>query len=294
MRNLTICDMHCDTATKLYDNNIDLDPSTIANMQFFAVFISPEYYQNPKERCFNVINYMYNQFLKNRDKIKFCKNSFDLENKNINAFLTIEGGEAIKTIDDLEMFYDLGIRMVTLTWNFDNHIAGANGSITGLTPFGKKMVKKMNELGMIVDLSHSSEKTFFDVCKITKKPIILSHSNSYTLCPHQRNITDAQFEEIKRLGGCVGINFYPPFLTEKKTADIYDIVSHIEYFLSLGGENNIGIGSDIDGIDTIAQGINSIKDVDKIFNILASKGVSDEIIKKIAYKNIYRVMSICL
>ncbi len=294
MKDLPICDMHCDTATKLFDNSSNLDLSTIADTQFFAVFISPKYYKAPKERCFNVINYMYNEFLNNRDKINLCKNFSDLENRNVNAFLTIEGGEVIKSLNDLEMLYDMGVRMLTLTWNFDNHIAGANGSKTGLTPFGEEIIRKMNELGMIIDLSHSSEKTFFDVCKITKKPIVLSHSNSYSLCPHQRNITDRQFEEIKRLDGCVGINFYPPFLTKKKTADIYDIVSHIEYFLSLGGENNIGIGSDIDGIDTIAQGINSIKDVDKIFNILALNGVSDEIIEKIAYKNIYRVISICL
>lgn len=294
MKDLTICDMHCDTATKMYDNKLNLDTSPLALTQFFAVFVSPKYYQNPKKRCFDVINYLYNEFLKNSDKIKLCKSFSDLDKLKTNAFLTIEGGEPITYLEDLKTFYDLGVRMLTLIWNNDNHIGGANGSDKGLSEFGKRLIPAMNDIGMIIDLSHSSQKTFFDACEISKKPVVLSHSNSYSLCPHPRNITDEQFEEIKRLNGCVGINFYPPFLTEKKSANIYDIVSHIEYFLSLGGENNIGIGSDFDGIDTIADGIKSIKDTYKIFNILSSKGISDEIIKKIAYKNIYRVLSICL
>lgn len=294
MKDLTICDMHCDTATKLFDNNMNLDSETIAHTQFFAVFLSPEYYKNPKKRCFDVINYMYNEFLNKSEKIKLCRNFKELDKRKNNAFLTIEGGEAITSVEDLKTFYDLGIRLLTLTWNNDNHIGGANGSLMGLTDFGRILIPAMNDIGMIVDLSHSSEKTFFDTCEISKKPVVLSHSNSYSLCPHQRNITDEQFNEIKRLGGLVGINFYPPFLTQKKSANIYDIISHIEYFLSLGGENNIGIGSDLDGIDTIADGIETIKDTDKIFNILSSRGISDEIIKKIAYKNIYRVLSICL
>lgn len=294
MKKMTVCDLHCDTASKLFDNKLELDFDFLSKIQFFAVFISPKYYSCPKKRCFDVINYMYNEFLKNNDKIKFCKSISDLHDKKVNAFLSIEGGEAITDLNDLETFYDLGVRMMTLTWNNDNHIASANGSSRGLSDFGKKLILKMNDIGMIIDLSHSGEKTFFDVCKISKKPVILSHSNSYSICRHQRNISDRQFYEIKRLNGLTGINFYPPFLSENKSADIYDIVSHIEYFLSLGGENNIGIGSDFDGIDSIANGINSAKDIYKIFNLLSSRGVSDEVIKKIAYKNILRVMSICL
>ena len=294
MKNLTICDMHCDTATKIYDNNEKLSLTDIFYTQFFAIFIAPEYYNSPQKRFFDVLNNTYNEFLKNSDKIKFCKTLSDIEKDKINAFLSAEGGEIITDLKLLEILYTLGIRMLTLTWNNDNLIGGANGSSMGLTPFGEEVVKKMNELGIIIDLSHASEKTFFDVCKLSKKPIVLSHSNSYSICPHPRNITDAQFEEIKRINGCVVINFYPPFLNKNKTATIYDIVAHIEYFLSLGGENNIGIGSDFDGTDYLADGIASTKDIYKIFDILASKGVCDDILKKIAYKNIYRVMGICL
>ena len=294
MRNFTLCDMHCDTATKIYDNNENLFFPSIPYTQFFAVFISPEYYNSPKERFFNVINNMYNEFLKNSQKIKFCKLLSDIENNKLNAFLSIEGGEIIDNLNSLEMLYHLGIRMITLTWNNDNQIGGANGSSNGLTPFGEDVVRKMNELGIIIDLSHASEKTFFDACKISTRPVVLSHSNSHSICPNPRNITDTQFEEIKKLNGCVGINFYPQFLNNKRSATIYDIIEHIEYFLSLDGENNIGIGSDFDGMDCLTKGVESIRDVYKIFDILSSRGVQDETLKKIAYKNIYRVMGICL
>lgn len=309
MKNLTVCDMHCDTLTKAFDKKKSLFSNSLnvnlknlnqyhSYTQFFAVFISPQYYSNPKKRCFDVINYMYNQIHKNHKKITICKNLDDINkaisDNKISALLSIEGGEAIKELDDLELFYDLGIRMLTLTWNFDNHIAGTNGSNVGLSLFGKSVIKKMNKLGIIIDLSHSSIKTFFDVLEITDKPVVLSHSNSYTICPHQRNITDEQFKVLKQNNGCVGINFYPDFLTNSKKAEIFDIVAHIEYFLSLGGEDNISIGSDFDGIDYIATGIKSPTDVYKIFNLLSQRGISDEVIEKIAYKNIYRIIGICL
>ena len=149
MKNLTICDMHCDTLTTAYDlgkslfsNNLNVSIKKLKKYksytQFFAVFISPKYYSCPQKRCFEVINYMYNQFLKYSDEISLCK-SIDDTNK-ISAFLSIEGGEAVQNLDDLKTFYDMGVRMLTLTWNFDNHIAGANGSEKGLSVFGSILV----------------------------------------------------------------------------------------------------------------------------------------------------------
>lgn len=294
MKNFYVCDMHCDTPSVLFDNASEADFSVFSNTQFFACFISPKYYDKPKERCLMLMNNFKKIISKNNDKIKLCRSFSDIGKKKINAFLSVEGGECIKSLNDLKYFYNLGIRLLTLTWNFDNQIGGANGSVKGLSDFGKKLIPAMNEMGMIADLSHSGEKTFFDAVDICKKPFVLSHSNSYSLCPHQRNITDSQFKELIKIGGCVGINFYPPFLTKNKTADIYDVVSHIEHFLSLGGENNIGIGSDFDGIDCVADGLSSARDIGKIFDILSSHGVSDEIIEKIAYKNVFRILRICL
>lgn len=294
MKDFYLCDMHCDAPTVLLDTGSKTDFSHSADIQIFAVFIAPEYYGNPKKRCVDVINNFKGIISQSGGKIGLCRSVSDICGEKVNAFLSIEGGECIKSADDLKFFYDLGVRLLTLTWNNDNQIGGANGSKKGLTAFGKELISLMNDIGMIIDLSHSSEQVFLDTAEISAKPFVLSHSNSYSLCPHPRNVTDRQFKELVKIGGCVGINFYPPFLKEIGVADIYDVASHIEHFLSLGGENSIALGSDFDGIDYAADGIQSIHDSIKLFDILSSHGVSDEIIEKIAYKNVRRILSICL
>ena len=305
MYDFPICDLHCDTVSYAYDHGLSIyDNSLCANIlkmkkfsnftQVFAIFVSPKYYDNPQKRCKILLDYINNEIKKYPDDICICKNFSDIlhtnSKKKISSLLSIEGGEGIYSISDMEYFYSRGVRIITPSWNNENHIASENG----LSPFGKELLKKMNETGIIYDLSHASKNTFSDVLSLTKKPVILSHSNSFSICPHKRNITDEQFLQIKKINGVVGINFYPPFLNKKGNATIDDVILHIMHFLSLNGENNICIGSDFDGASQYAKGLSSVSDILKIFDILAKKGVSREILKKIAYKNAYRVMNICL
>jgi len=310
MKGYTVIDTHCDTASRamdlgydIYKNPLMLDIMRLGKYhhytQFFAAFIDPEYYCEPKKRCLEIIDFTKNQILKNKDKITLCKSFSDLEKsikKNSHsAFLSVEGGEAIEDIKTLEELYNLGVRMITLTWNNDNALGGgADGDGRGLSLFGKEVVKKMNALGIIVDISHASEKTFYDVISISKKPVIASHSNAYELCPHQRNLKKEQCKSLIQNGGVCGINFYPVFLSTKKTGTKQDILSHIEYFLSLGGENNICIGSDFDGINDIADGMCDVTSTKDLLDFIKYKGIDEEITEKIAYKNMYRLMSICL
>lgn len=310
MDDYIICDTHCDTASEaldknfsLFDNSLHIDLRRMSKYkhytQFFAAFISPDYYGDPIKRCIDIIDYIYTQAELCQDKIKICKNISDIEyckENNLNsAILSVEGGEAAEDIAVLKMLHRLGVRMFSLTWNNDNNLGGGVlGDGRGLSPLGVRAVDFMNDGKMIVDLSHANEKTFYEVMDITRKPVVLSHSDSYSLCPNPRNITDRQFEEVMRTGSVVGINFYPLFLTGKETASVYDIANHIEHFLSLGGEDNICIGSDFDGIDLLPDGICGIENIGLIFTELSKRGYSDEILQKIAYKNIYRVISICL
>ena len=141
----------------------------------------------------------------------------------------------------------------------------------------------MNKIGMTVDVSHLSEKSFWEVAEISKKPIVATHSNSKPICGHVRNLTDDQFLKIKETGGVVGINFYPLFLGD----NIFCIKKHIDRFLELGGEDNIGLGSDFDGVESLPEGINGVQDMKKIIDMLP---YSDEIKEKIAYKNFIRVI----
>lgn len=310
MKNYTVIDTHCDTASKaldlgyeLFKNPLMLDISRLKGFfhytQFFAAFIDPKYYDSPKKRCLDIIDFTKRELLKNADKITLVKSYSDLEksikNNTHSAFLSVEGGEAIEDINTIFELYSLGVRMITLTWNNDNALGGgAEGDGRGLSLFGKEVVKKMNELGIIVDISHASEKTFYDVLSVSKKPVIASHSNAYELCPHRRNLKNEQYKVLIKNGGIAGINFFPEFLTPKKNAQLKDIFSHIEYFLSLGGENNICIGSDFDGIDALPSGIRDVESTADLLDLLTLKDIGKDITEKIAYKNMHRLISICL
>lgn len=207
------------------------------------------------------------------------------------AILALEGSDALNgRISALKSFYNRGVRLITLTWNNDNAAASSCEALNdnGLTPFGKRLVKECEKLGIIIDLSHSSEKTFFDTAQISKKPFICSHSNSRSITDVKRNITDAQFEEIKRVNGCVGINFYHEFLGE---GNIHGVLRHIEHFCALGGENNLGLGSDFDGIDYMPEDCHGAEYMDFIANELLKINYSEETVTKILFGNFIRVFS---
>jgi len=309
MKKHIIFDTHCDTAGLILDKrhtlssqnqhiNINGMKRYLNYAQFFAAYISEDYISSPLERTLSLIDAITYQ-AKNSKDMMLCKNSSDLDsawkNNKIAAFISIENALGIDDLKSLDLLYKKGVRMMSLTWNEDNHLGGgAYGKNIGLTDLGYSVIRKMNELGIIVDVSHSSENTFYDICSDSSAPVIASHSNSYTLCPDRRNLKDEQFIKIKEKGGVVGINYYPPFLTKNNSCTYKYIVRHIMHFLSLGGEDNICLGSDFDGIDYIADGISGVADVYKILDTLSQLGVSEHIIEKIAYKNILRIIGICL
>ena len=224
--------------------------------------------------------------------VHVIKSAADLENAaGVSVILGIEGGEGAEgSLHRLEELFGEGVRLMTLTWNHKNEISGtAFEKSGGLTPFGKKAVLKMQELHMMVDVSHLSDEGFYDVAEITSKPFIASHSNSRTVCPHFRNLTDDQFKVLINRGGVAGINLCPDFLGADPSVD--SVVRHIEHFASLGGENNIGIGADFDGIDSLPRGISGTEDLYKVFDRLLSLNYSQEQVDKIAFSNMYRVFS---
>ena len=136
------------------------------------------------------------------------------------AFLSIEGAELLQTEADLQLALQAGVKIVTLTWNFDS-VYGCGASTddaAGLKPAGKQLAKTLAQRGVFLDVSHLSAKGFWDLADCIDAPILATHSNSRTVCNHPRNLTDEQFCEIIRRGGLVGINFYVPFVTHRRTA----------------------------------------------------------------------------
>lgn len=293
---MRIFDAHADTISEIFDrnknlweNDLHIDARRMSAYeeytQVFAVFISPEHKNRGMDRACELIKRAKEEMAS--CGITLCKSYRDWEEAHtkVKGFLSLEGGEPIRKLSDVKKLYNLGVRMIAPTWNFRNKIACGvlEEKDTGLSAFGRQVIREMERLGIICDVSHLSEKSFWDIAGISKKPLIASHSNSFSVKNHRRNLTDRQFVAIKDTGGCVGINFYPPFLGDK----IEDAVLHIDRFLSLGGEDNIGLGSDFDGVDALPLKMAGCQDMEGFIKMLP---YSTQIREKIAYKNFLRVL----
>ncbi len=304
-----IFDAHCDTISKiaklggnLYQNkyHIDIERAKGENQgyaQVFAAFTDIEDIEtSPFEHACWLIDTYFNEVNKNAVLIRHCLSYKDVETalkaNKIAAMLALEGGEAIEgKIENLEKFYHLGVRIMTLTWNYDNEISGSvmSGSGKGLSSFGKKVVSKMNKMGMLIDVSHISNEGFWDTLETSKKPVAATHSNAYSITKHPRNLNDEQIRALIKTNGFLGISFYSEFLSEER-CDAFNIAKHIEHILSLGGENILGFGSDFDGCETLPDGVGGVQNFWTVIDFLRMIGCGDEIIEKIAYKNFLRVL----
>ncbi len=287
MKKYSVFDAHCDTLCSVCDMGGDVTDNVYntdtrrmreykSYSQIYAMFISPEYYTNPKER----MKALYDIY---------CKSDFT----GITPYLSVEGGEVIDSLEDIDYLKNMGVRCINLTWNNSNKICGgADDALKGLTPFGRDVVRKLNEKDILIDVSHLNDKSFYNIAEISTKPLIATHSNSRLICNHRRNLTDDMFKIICESNGCVGINLYPPFVKETGECKIEDVILHIEHFLSLGGENHVGIGADFDGVsNNLPQGIEGCEHLYILFDKMSDLGYSDDITNKIAHRNFERIFA---
>ena len=294
---MRVFDAHCDTLDLLTDKNSLYDCETHYNLkkaglydthiQVAAIWIDSDIHDISKRT-----DSLIKRFEKETENVGVIKSANDLKSAlGTNMILGIEGGEAIgKSVKNLQTLFDRGVRIITLVWNHDNEIAGcAMSGEKGLTAFGGEIIAQMEKLGIMVDVSHLSERGFYDVVGAACKPFAASHSNSKKICNHFRNLTDDQFRCIIDTGGVAGINLYPEFLGEN--ADTDTVIRHIEHFMSLGGENNVGIGADFDGIDCLPKGICGTQDLEKIAEKLLKLKYTEDLVEKIMYKNMERIFA---
>ena len=297
-------DGHADTASELLDrgkalfeNDLHIDLLRIPKgyTQVFAAYIAKDYYDEPMARAEAIIENLKAEIQKNSDRISLCTTNKErlsaLKDGKAAAFISLEGGEPIKSLEDVERLYNLGVRIASLTWNYENHLAGGADSDGRLTDFGRSVIAQFEKMGIIPDLSHLNRESFWDVMGITKMPVLATHSCSDSVFSHRRNLTDEQFCAICKNGGVVGINFYPEFLTGGK-AGMKDIISHIDRFLSLGGENHIGLGSDFDGISCLPEDMSGVESMNILVEELQKCGYNDRLVEKICYANFERILSL--
>ena len=232
------------------------------------------------------------------DKMTLCTSRGQMENAweagKCAAFLALEGAEAIGCDPGrLEEAYVMGVRMVSLTWNYDNPLSGTNVTGTGLTARGREFFRRAQSLGMLVDVSHISDKAFFELCELAEAPILASHSNSRALCPHPRNLTDDQFRCLRDLGGTAGLNLYAPFLHPEGRASWDDVHRHLEHFLSLNGEKTVALGGDLDGIAIAPEGFSGVEDYRSLFDHLERCGYAPSLLNALGAGNLTRALVHC-
>ena len=306
---MPVIDFHCDTILKIYEDNsslknnsygIDINKLKSANSlaQFFALFIDIKEINDPLEECLKMIDTFYNQLSENKDSIALARNYDELmqnkENEKISAFLTIEEGATLKgELSNIRNFHRLGVKLITLTWNFPNEIGYPNAMPEhqgkGLTPFGLQLIDEMNRLKMIIDVSHLSDGGFYDVITYSKAPFVASHSNARAITNHPRNLDDKMIKLLANKGGVMGINFYGSFLGGGEFSRVDDMIRHIKHIKNVGGIDVLSLGSDFDGIDSTLE-IENIGEIHKLIYALEKNNFTSEEIDKILYKNTLRIL----
>ncbi len=353
MNNSTlVIDSHCDTPLRLFDgadigkrdktghfDYIRMKEGGV-DASFFAIYTSNLIEADAATRkALQLIARTYDSVEKNQDKVAVAltvDDAFELKEMGLGAiFLGMENGLPIqKDLSLLRLFYDMGIRYLTLTHGGNNDICDSSSAKDkkwgGLSPFGKKVVREMNRIGMMIDVSHISDESFFDVIKYSRKPVVATHSCCRALADVPRNMSDQMIRELAEHKGVIQINFYPPFLDRdysdkfKPLCDVFEnaqklyrqnpkkheilmkeaeekmfsvkrpsykvVVDHIEHAIKIGGIDCVGIGSDFDGIEVTPEGLEGVEKLPVIKSELLNRGYSGEDIDKIMGGNFLRVM----
>ena len=311
--NLPVFDLHCDTALALLgdnyrkcgslrknDGHIDLERAKTLSgyVQCFACFTTDHHEGVSSVELFErELATIHRELERNSDKIRQAYTVDDIsrnqESGIMSAILTIEGpagfGYDPELLQDL---YLVGFRMSTLGWNEKNPLTGSCKTGGGLTDLGREYVAEAQRLGMLVDVSHISDEGFWDIINITQGPVIASHSNSRAVYSADRNLTDDMFRAICQTGGVAGINLYSEFIGGNATVDT--VCNHIFHFLELDPDGrHIALGGDLDGCDVLAEGISGIQEYPKLAKRLLERGLDENTLLNIYWKNAFEVMKQC-
>ena len=212
--------------------------------------------------------------------------------------LAIENGIAIgDNLGHLRNFYRLGVRLMSLTWNHRNRLGDGVGRYNGrrgLTSLGHDALSEMQRLGMILDVSHLNERTFWHVVEASEGPIAATHSNAFSVCRNPRNLNDAQIRAISDRDGFIGLNFCGYFLNDSGEASINDVVRHASHIAELAGTKVLAIGSDFDGTESLPKGLEHIGRMGRLLDSLRRAGFSRADVGAISHRNFLRVFrSVC-
>ena len=316
---MKVVDMHCDTIGELWkaekagkpislrSNSLHIDLEKMQKgdylLQNFAMFVFLGREKDPLVNVLEMIDVYNRAMAENDDIIGPVLNYEDIEKNRaagkLSGMLTIEEGAVLKGNPYVvRTLYQLGVRMLTLTWNFENEIGYPNTIVKakdydpsrhyGLKPEGIEIVREMNRLGMIVDVSHLGDDGFWDVVKYCDGPFVASHSNARAVCNHTRNMTDDMIRALADKGGVMGLNFCGDFLNPNGKSRAEDMVRHAKHIINVGGSDILGLGTDYDGIDGDLE-LDHCDKMPLLAQEMERQGFSTQQIEKIFHGNVLRL-----
>lgn len=356
-----VVDTHNDVTSRIVDDDFDMGARSkdghtdIPRMkeggldaEFFAIYVDKSFAQKggSARRALDMIDIVYEQVARHPESLEMAFTVADIrritKKGKIAALMGIEGGHAIEdSLFALREFYRLGVRYMTLTHTNTNNWADSSGSFGakvpdvkrwgGLNDFGREVVREMNRIGMMVDLSHVADETFYDALEVSKAPVILSHSSCRALCSHTRNIDDDMLRALARNGGVIQINFYETFIDQRRVdasikyrpeldaiqekykgddlalyrayeeferthiprTPLSVLVDHIDHAVKVAGIDHVGLGSDFDGGISLPEGLADTSELPNLTYELVKRGYSDADVRKILGENLLRVMREC-
>ena len=316
---MKVVDMHCDTIGELWkaekagkpislrSNSLHIDLEKMQKgdylLQNFAMFVFLGREKDPLVNVLEMIDVYNRAMAENADIIGPVLNYEDIEKNRaagkLSGMLTIEEGAVLKGNPYVvRSLYQLGVRMLTLTWNFENEIGYPNTIVKakdydpsrhyGLKPEGIEIVREMNRVGMIVDVSHMGDDGFWDVVKYCDGPFVASHSNARAVCNHTRNMTDDMIRALADKGGVMGLNFCGDFLNPNGKSRVEDMVRHAKHIINVGGSDILGLGTDYDGIDGDLE-LDHCDKMPLLAQEMERQGFSTQQIEKIFHGNVLRL-----
>ncbi|GAB2548314.1 dipeptidase [Gracilibacillus alcaliphilus] len=299
-------DCHCDALYKMWkyqldfeqDDQLDVSYSkwiqSPVQVQCFAIFIPPDVPMEAKfAAALQMVDIFFEKIIKPYHNVHFIQTRQDLlqlKDTQKGAVLTLEGLDCIGAdLYKLRILLHLGVKMVGLSWNHANIAVDGieEERKAGLSRFGKEVIVLLNTAKVWTDLSHISTTGFYQALELADH-VIVSHANSYSICPHQRNLTDQQVEAVAAKGGLIGVTFVKEFVTEQEKATIQHLFAHIRYLLQIAGEEALVFGSDFDGTDQFIEHVTSIEDYNYVLAYLSAH-LSQKQLNQISWQNFVRV-----
>jgi membrane dipeptidase len=298
---LSLFDLHCDTAFRMLTEKQPLERNTFAvsleKSEGFAQYIQVMALWIDRRLTDDEGWSSFWSMLKNLQNDPASLN----ERAHLTTFCPERSGKPslLLSLEDarilggdlsrVEQLYEAGIRILTPLWAGVTCIGGAHNTQEGLTPFGRQALSRAISLGMIPDLSHASVESAKEILSIAEElhsPVIASHSNAYTICPVSRNLRDGQIRELLRLGGLIGLNFYTGFLKKDASATAASVFEHIDHFLTLGAEQSLALGGDMDGCD-LPKDLPDLSALPALAEQMLSHNYSEQLVRAIFFENAF-------